>query len=229
MSGNLSLIGVTTSARKGHFMWWCIWLAVLCTGGKAQRITALNGRDYKQCDGYIISGGADIDPQCYGQENIASIDIEPERDTLEKTVITHAIKHGKPLFGICRGLQMINVVQEGTLHQDARDFYETFIPTDSLLGKIFARRRITLLHDGILKGIFQRKSAVSVNSLHHQAINALGKHLKIVAEDDHGIVQAIESDNPGEQFILAVQWHPEFMLYRKAHRRLFKSVVSRAK
>jgi len=223
-----TLIGVTTSARKGHMMWLCTHLGVRLAGGRAVRITALNDRDYKPCDGYIISGGVDIDPTCYEQENKASIDIEPERDTLEKKVIAHALKHKKPMMGICRGAQMINIVQGGTLHQDARDFYEKFVPTDSVLGKIFSRRLIRIIKDGVLFNLFKEKPELSVNSLHHQAIYKLGKQLKIVAEDELGIVQAIEAENLQKNYILGVQWHPEFMLHSKLHRRLFKALIESA-
>jgi putative glutamine amidotransferase len=222
------LIGVTTSARRGHFMWWCTHLGIKLAGGKAIRITALNDEDHKICDGYVISGGVDIDPQCYGQENTASIDIEPERDTLEQEVIAHALKHKKPLMGICRGAQMINVVQGGTLHQNVRDFYENFVPSDSLLGKIFSRRLIHVIDSGVLFDLFNQKRELSVNSLHHQAIYKLGKELKVVAKDELGIVQAIESSSPEKNFILGVQWHPEFMLHSEPHRRLFISLVQRA-
>lgn len=222
------LIGVTTSVRKGHIMWWYTHLGIKLAGGKAIRITALNDKDYTMCDGYIISGGVDIDPQCYGQENTSSVDIEPERDTLEQEVIAHALKHKKPLMGICRGAQMINIVQGGTLHQNARDFYEKFVPSDSVLGKIFSRRVIRIIEDGVLCHLFKKKPQLSVNSLHHQAIHKLGKQLKIVAEDELGIVQAIESSNPERIFILGVQWHPEFMLHSKENRKLFKRFIASA-
>lgn len=206
-------------------MWWCNRLGTSLAGGTATRITALNGRDYKLCDGYIIAGGVDIDPECYGQENTASIGIEPERDSLEKQVISHALDNRKPIMGICRGAQMINIVQGGTLNQNARDFYEKFVPTDSMLGKIFSRRLIRIEKDGILCNLLKKNPELLVNSLHHQAINALGSELKIVARDESGIVQAIESDNPEKSFVLGVQWHPEFMLHSTLHRKLFNALI----
>lgn len=223
------LIGVTTSARKGAAMWWCTRLSVAIAGGKAVRITALNKMDTTPCDGYIISGGADIDPQRYGQENTASIDIEPERDALEQRVIEHALAAKKPLLGICRGAQMINIISGGTLHQEARDFYEAFVPTDSVLGKIFARRKIRIIHEGVLYKLFERTAKLSVNSLHHQAIDRLGDELHVSAEDEIGIVQAIEGTKTRDQLILGVQWHPEFMLHSKSHRKLFKVLIAAAR
>lgn len=229
MNNKKPLIGVTTSHRKGLIMWWFTRLGIILSGGHALRITALNHKNHLSCDGYVISGGVDINPSCYGQENTASIDIEPERDNLEKEVITHAIESKKPIMGICRGAQMINIVRGGTLYQNARDFYQSFVPSDSIIGKIFSRRVINIIKDGLLSSLFKGKSRLYVNSIHHQAIHKLGNELKIVAEDSNGIVQAIESNNSDKHFILGVQWHPEFMLNRKSHRKLFLELIKSAK
>lgn len=229
MAKQKPLIGITTSARKGHMMWWCSRLGVQIAGGRAIRITALNNNDHRQCDGYIIAGGVDIDPSCYGQDNIASIDIEPERDTLEKRVIEHALEHKKPMLGICRGAQMINIVKGGNLHQNARDFYEMFVPTNSVLGKIFSRRKISIFKEGVLCELFRHSPTLLVNSLHHQAINELGDGMHITAKDDHGIPQAIENINSDDCTILGVQWHPEFMLHSKSHRKIFKALIKKCK
>ncbi|NVK33055.1 MAG: type 1 glutamine amidotransferase [Rhodobacteraceae bacterium] len=225
MAAKKPLIGVTTSSRKGLMMWWFSKLGVRLAGGRAVRISVANRRPYEPCDGYIISGGVDIDPKRYGEENRSSVNMEDERDDLETLVISHALKHKKPLMGICRGAQMINVVGGGTLHQDAPEIYKDFAPTDSVLGKIFARRKIHISKDSYLFFLLEGRTQLRVNSLHHQAINKLGEQVKTVAEDKHGIVQAIESRNREEMFILGVQWHPEFMPHSALHRRLFKALL----
>lgn len=226
MKQNKPLIGVTTSARRGRFMWWCTRLGVMLAGGRAVRVTALNNYSFEKCNGYIISGGVDIDPSIYGQDNRGSVDVEPERDTLEKQVIEHAIKENKPLMGICRGSQMINVVKGGTLYQNAREFFEGFVPTDSVLGKIFSRRKVTITEKGILYRLFEKDPELLVNSLHHQAVNKVGEGLHVVARDHLNIVQAIEATNSDKQFIIGMQWHPEFMLHTKANRKIFRALVS---
>lgn len=223
------LIGVTTSARKGTLMWWCTKLGLKLCGAHAIRLTAFQQERFKECDGYIISGGVDINPKLYHQTNIASVDIEDERDTLEHMVIEHALAKKKPLMGICRGSQMINVVKGGTLHQNARDFYDGFVPTDSVIGKIFSRRKINIYEDGILCSLFRNDPHLYVNSLHHQAIHTLGEGLKIVAKDALGIVQAIESENLDKQFIIGMQWHPEFMLHTTSNRKIFRRLVQACK
>lgn len=225
MSNTKPLIGVTTSCQQGHIMWWLIRLGVTLAGGKALRLNVLNNRDFRHCDGYIISGGADIDPSCYGQENTASINIEPARDALEQAVITHALKEKKPLMGICRGAQMINITQGGTLYQNAQNFYGNFVPSESVFRKVFSRRKIRMIKKGILYELAGKSTYLSVNSIHHQAIHQVGKQLKVVALDDDDIIQAIEIKDSDGIFIVGVQWHPELMLYRTFHRSLFSTLI----
>jgi len=226
MTHSRPLIGVTTSARKGGFSWFCIKVGVRLAKGRAIRLNALKNDDIKKCDGYIIAGGVDIDPTIYGDVNKASVDVEPERDTLELKVIKHALKNKKPLLGICRGAQMINIAKGGNLYQNARDFYENFLPTDSLIGKIFARKKIHICDQSLVRNIFKNKKDVWVNSIHHQAIKDLGDGIKVTAYDENKIVQSIENSNESDSFILGVQWHPEFMLYSKSQRRFFKILVN---
>jgi len=218
------IIGVTTSLSKGYIMWRCTHLAISLFGGKAVRINSESEYDYKLCKGYIISGGADINPKLYNQENTSSYDIEPERDGLEQKVIQHALDEKKPLLGICRGAQIINVCLGGTLHQDVQSSYQGFIPTTSLLKKIVDRRKISLTYKkGILSNIVGEKD-IYVNSIHHQSIDSLGKGLVVSAIGDFGVVQAIEST--GENMIVGVQWHPELMLYSKRHRSFFRYLMN---
>lgn len=217
-----ALIGVTTSVSKGRLLWYCIQLAIWLAGGKARRITALEKNNFQDCDGFIISGGVDIDPDRYGQENTASLNIEPGRDELENRVIKYALKTDKPLVGICRGMQMINIVLGGTLHQEARDIYSDFLPTTSFLGKVLQRRKITITQEGKISDLFGLKS-IAVNSIHHQSIAQLGSGLVVSACDRHSIPQAIESTDC--KFIIGVQWHPELMLHVKQHRQFFKKLI----
>lgn len=228
MTNKRPAIGVTTSINKSQTMWLCNNLAVWIAGGKAIRLTTRNYKNYREYNGYLISGGVDIDPTIYNEENIASIGIEKERDKLEFEVINHALENNKPLFGICRGAQMINIVMGGNLYQNARDIYKDFLPTSSTLGKAFLRRKVNITAKGIISKVFANKKQISVNSIHHQAINQLGKGLKITAKDRHNIVQTIESSD-AKSYILGLQWHPEFMLYKKKQRKVFQSFIDACK
>lgn len=222
-------IGVTTSAGKDYFMWQCTRLGVWLAGGRATRFSEHQTDGYELCDGYIISGGADIDPACYGQENTASVGVEPGRDVLEQAVIRHAFAQHKPLLGICRGAQMINVVRGGTLYQNVRDIHEGFVPTTSMLGKIFGRRKVNIIHEGKLSKLLGGRRSLMVNSIHHQAVHELGEGVIASATDELGIVQGTELTRPEAQFAVGVQWHPEFLLYRRAGRALFRALVALAR
>tara|TARA_R110002073_G_scaffold53026_4_gene137240 strand:+ start:833 stop:1525 length:693 start_codon:yes stop_codon:yes gene_type:complete len=218
------VIGVTGAEEQGHVMWFCNHLGIRWAGGRARRLTASRSEDFQNCDGFLISGGGDIDPALYGEENTASFNVEPARDTLEQAVISHALSQGKPLAGICRGAQMINIVKGGSLHQNARNIYKDFLPTTSLLGKIFLRRSVRIVEEGLLSALYGDRRAIRVNSIHHQAIARLGQGLIISAQDRHGIAQAIETSGD-DCYLLGVQWHPELMLYNQSQRRFFRQLV----
>ena len=219
-------IGVTTSQDKNHIMWWFTKIAVYLAGGQATRLKPeLNENEYSKFDGYIISGGADISPALYNEENRHSHNIEPERDSLEYNVIRHALSKKKPLLGICRGAQMINVVLGGDLHQNVQDEYENFIPTSSLFAKTFGRVWINIKKHTRISRLFAPREKVLVNSIHHQAIKKIGEGLKCTSTDQHGITQAIEENDHSEQNITGVQWHPELMIYSSDHRKIIQDFV----
>lgn len=151
-------------------------------------------------DGLLLPGGVDIDPAIYGQKNVMSKNINNRLDSLQNMVMKRFIKVGKPVFGICRGLQLINVYFGGTLIQhipNAEAHMKTY-DKDSYhycrsIGSSFIRE---------LYG-----DCMVVNSAHHQAIGELGSGLEKVQVSDDGIV--IEAIEHRSYPIYAVQWHPE--------------------
>ena len=155
-------------------------------------------------DGVLLTGGGDIDPTHYGaiaDETVRNVDLE--RDAMECAMALAACRRNKPLFGICRGLQILNVVRGGTLHID--------LPK-ALDGSVLHRiepREITF-HDVDLDNPLQAmlgNMTVAVPSLHHQGINRLGDGLQPCAISADGLIEAIY--DPTLSFCLAVQWHPE--------------------
>lgn len=160
-------------------------------------------------DGLILQGGADIDPRTYGEtasNTVGPIDVM--RDRFELDLLRAFVAAGKPVFGVCRGMQLINVARGGSLHQDLRadgatsnwhahsDAYDQHahpleITPDSWLSERY---------DGATAGI--------VNSIHHQGVERLGSELTVEARADDGVVEAIRGTGGG--FLLGVQWHPEF-------------------
>jgi putative glutamine amidotransferase len=117
---------------------------------------------------------------------------------------------------------MINIVSGGTLHQEARDIYADFLPTSSVLGKIFQRRTVWIEEASRIARIFGT-GTLRVNSIHHQAVDELGFGFTISAKDRHGIVQAIEAEGA---HVMGVQWHPELMLYSKIQRNYFHALIT---
>jgi putative glutamine amidotransferase len=148
--------------------------------------------------------------------------IDKERDKMEFNVISHAVAHGLPVLGICRGMQLINVFFKGDLYQEIKPFYLEEINKHSILPyvKIFVERRSRLY------SILQCH-ALKVNALHHQAVRQPGRDIDIVAWEINGLVQAIESVS--HDFIIGVQWHPEYLITHKPQRRLFKALVAKGR
>lgn len=143
----------------------------------------------------IFSGGADINPNLYGQANTHSY-INPSRDKIEVEIFIRSRAAGIPLFGICRGHQFLNVMKGGELIQDLRTYKKDhegyhsleIIEPDSLVGEVYTE----------------------VNSLHHQGVTKSGKGM-ITTSIHKGVIESTEGNN-----IISVQWHPEFMLDKQA-------------
>nr|WP_242693173.1 gamma-glutamyl-gamma-aminobutyrate hydrolase family protein [Sabulibacter ruber] len=148
--------------------------------------------------------------------------MDQARDHLEFQLIDQAVKKNLPILGICRGSQLLNVYFRGTLHQDINSFYlEEPNPSS-----IFPVKRVSIKPGSKLAQIVGTLK-LKVNALHHQAVHTPGKGLQIVAQEENQVVQAIE--HIGEQFMLGVQWHPEYLPRRKEHRSIFQALVQKAR
>ncbi|SRR5690554_308282 len=146
---------------------------------------------------------------------------DPARDELELKLLDDALKLGRPVLGICRGCQLINVHLGGTLHRDIRSFY---IETPHIT-TVFPRKEIQIAPDTRLHRILG-VSQCRVNALHYQAINTVGQGLVVSAEERNPkIVQAIEHP---DRFLIGVQWHPEYLFREQRQRELFSALVRSA-
>lgn len=151
---------------------------------------------FELCDGFLITGGTDVDPKFYGEENLGlSKDVIIRLDELDQKVIHYAMKHHKPLLGICRGLQSLNVFLGGSLHQDLGDKNITHNRVSS--GHVLN----TMSHPS-----FPWERKIHVNSYHHQAIHKLAPGLKVLATHEDGTIEMVIHESLP---IFAVQWHPE--------------------
>ncbi|MGH1489650.1 MAG: gamma-glutamyl-gamma-aminobutyrate hydrolase family protein [Acidimicrobiales bacterium] len=184
--------------------------AVLAAGGLPVHLPMdADPTDYLgQIHGVLLSGGADIAPEMYGQEPDGQGGYEPERDALELTLLAGAIDQDLPVLGICRGLQMINVHAGGTLHQHVPEHARYDVAPHAKTHEVTfeSETRLSLLYGGSTDS---SPSARMVNSLHHQTIDELGHGLKVSARGDDGVIEGLEL--PGQD-LLAVQWHPEMLL-----------------
>ena len=164
----------------------------------------------KYFDGLILSGGGDPDPNLYGEDCLQELgDITPERDAFELAILEEFLKTKKPILGICRGLQLMNVFYGGTLYQDIK-YIDTNIQHKQKWLADLPTHDINILENNILFEIFGKK--VRTNSFHHQMIKDLGKELTSIATANDGVVEAIQNKN--YPFFYGVQWHPEMMASR---------------
>lgn len=147
--------------------------------------------------------------------------LDKARDELEYRLLEKAITENKPVLGICRGAQLINVYRQGNLHQDISSFY-----TESpKVWSVLPLKTIHIESDSCLRQIFDTDQC-QVNALHNQSIDRLGEGLVISAHESNGIVQAIE--DAGHSNLLGVQWHPEYLPHHRRQQRLFEYLIERA-
>ena len=166
---------------------------------------------YDRLDGVLLAGGVDMDPATYGEERTELCgSIDPARDAVELQLARWANADRKPLFGICRGLQVINVALGGSLYQDVTAQHTGAIKHDYFPTAGFAREHlahpVALAEGSRLRRVFER-DRIQVNSMPHQGIRRLGTGLQVTATADDGLIEAVEMTDG--HYLVAVQWHPE--------------------
>lgn len=148
--------------------------------------------------------------------------INSRRDEVEFNLLKKAIKQNIPVLGICRGAQLINVQFGGNLHRDITSFYGE-VPR---VHTVWPKKKVKLTKSSRLARLVDTEY-LWVNALHHQAVDATGQNIQIVAREENGLPQAIEHTE--YEFMLGVQWHPEYMPQIPQQRQIFKSLVLMAK
>jgi putative glutamine amidotransferase len=152
-------------------------------------------------DGLVLAGGSDIDPASYGaQPHPETRGTRPERDRFEIALGTRALERDMPVLGICRGMQMLNVIQGGTLNQHLGLELHRHTPG------VFTDHRVRL-ESGSLAERVVGGELTEVKSAHHQGLEELGEGVVGSGHADDGIVEAIEL--PDRRFAVGVLWHPE--------------------
>ncbi|MBQ9307235.1 MAG: gamma-glutamyl-gamma-aminobutyrate hydrolase family protein, partial [Clostridia bacterium] len=178
-----------------------------------------------RCDGFLFAGGPDVDPAYYNETVHPKCGrITAPRDTLEIRLMRSLLALQKPVLGICRGIQVMNVVMGGTLYQDLNSEYaDVQCEHMQRLEEYVPVHRVDVTPHSRLHEITGNTS-LTVNSLHHQAVKTVGKGLTVCAVSEDGLVEGLEVE--GHPFFLGVQWHPERMFTRdSASLALFEGLI----
>jgi len=214
-------IGISGPTRRSvaHRL---INLGLKLHGARTHYIRPGSNVDVSLLDGLVLSGGTHVAPELYGQRSTVTARYDTRRDETDQRLLTHAQRLKLPVLGICRGAQFINVFRGGSLCQNVTPL------------RVHTRHRPLLLPMQTVRlvrntrlGRLMHSQVIGANRIHSQAIKRLGKGLRVVAVDNDLFVQAIEST--GDQWLMGVQWHPEYLLYHAGHRRIFSHFVHAAR
>lgn len=182
---------------------------------------------YEKLDGLLFSGGGDVAPERYGSEsNTLLFGVSEERDRTEAALVEWAVAGAKPLFGICRGAQILNVTLGGTLYRDISEYAPAIKHAYTGEGETTLRAHEIQVEEETRLAQILGKPVLAVNSIHHQALREVAPRLHITARAPDGLPEAVEvKDHP---FGLAVQWHPECLLDAPEMLNLFQALVAAA-
>jgi putative glutamine amidotransferase len=192
---------------------YAAWLHRLAPAVECTDFTGLDpealGREASRYDALILTGGGDLQPGLYGcpEAEIHCAGIDPARDVLEWRLTEIAFSAGIPVFGICRGLQLLNVVLGGSLFPDIKAFHGSALKHKGEQDEFHEVE----LEKGFFAADAAGSSRSTVNSAHHQAIDRLAQDFRAVATSPDGIIEAVEYSGNLGMICQAVQWHPERM------------------
>lgn len=177
-----------------------------------------------QLDGLLLTGGVDLDPAYFEEEPIPQLgEVSPARDALEWKLTQVFLARDKPIFAICRGLQVLNAVAGGTLYQDLHAQKRKILQHTQLAPRWHASHEVTLTPGSKLQAIFGT-DRIRVNSFHHQAVHKVAPGFIETAVAQDGVIEAIESLH--HRYAVGVQWHPENMWRRQPiFHKLFQTFI----
>jgi putative glutamine amidotransferase len=213
--------------------------AVEASGAVPMHLSLIPDKEYidsviEGVDGILLPGSdTDVDPALYGEEPHPKLGkVIPDKDETDRLVLEAAERQNIPVFAICYGMQVLNVVRGGKLIQDIDSQVEGSLKHEQ--GKPLARNSHSIQIErssitGRLNSVSQNGESLRVNSHHHQAVSELGSELKPVAWAKDGIIECVE-DTRSDKFIVGVQWHPELSWRTDAFsRELFDAFIAAAR
>ncbi|MET4024978.1 putative glutamine amidotransferase [Marinobacter sp. MBR-99] len=214
-------IGISGPARRStaHRL---IHLGLRLHGAHTHYIRPGSHTDVSLLDGLVLSGGTHVHPSRYGQQPQVTARYDLKRDETDFKLLQQAEEIDIPVLGICRGAQFINVFHGGSLCQNVTPLRIKTRHRPLLL----PLQTVQLVEDSRIGGLMH-STLIGANRIHSQAIKQLGRNLRVTALDNDLFVQAIE--NTGQQWLMGVQWHPEYLLYHTGHRRIFSHFVHAAR
>lgn len=177
-------------------------------------------------DGFLFSGGQDVSPALYAERPSQMCgECCRERDDMENVLFRMAYQQDKPILGICRGIQFVNVAMGGTLYQDLPTEYPSYTVHRQKPPYDVPAHSVDIVADSPLHKLLNTEKLM-VNSCHHQAVKTLAPQLSAMAISEDGLVEAVCV--PSKKFVWAVQWHPEFSFeVDENSRQIFREFVSR--
>lgn len=183
---------------------------------------------FERLDGLCLSGGADVDPLEYGESRHPHLgSVDRPRDQTELTLARWALEADMPVFGICRGIQLLNVAAGGSLYQHIAGQVASALTHDYELADSTWERPThkVIIEPYSLLGSIVTDREIMTNSFHHQSLKDVAGEFKAVAHAEDGVIEGIE--NPHKRFALAVQWHPEGMFRSDQYaRKIFEAFVA---
>ncbi|TGN41208.1 gamma-glutamyl-gamma-aminobutyrate hydrolase family protein [Marinobacter confluentis] len=213
-------IGISGPARRtlAHRL---LSFALRLQGARTHTIRPGSKVDVTLLDGLVLSGGTHVHPSRYGQQPAVTANYDPRRDETDFHLLSQAENLGIPVLGVCRGAQLINIFRGGSLCQNVTPLRKQTRHRPLLL----PLQTVRLVQGSRLIEVM-KEPVIGANRIHSQSIKRLGRHLRVVAVDKDRFVQAIE--NTTGQWLMGIQWHPEYLLYHGGHRRIFRHFIQAA-
>jgi putative glutamine amidotransferase len=179
-----------------------------------------------QASGLVLCGGVDVAPELYGETAVNdTVEVYPERDAMEWALLEGAREAKVPVWGVCRGLQVLNVFLGGSLWQDLPSQRPSDVPHSINKPKDRIAHTVNVVRPEMPLGEILSRETPRVNSRHHQAVKSLADGLVSVAESPDGLIEAVVLENRPDWWVRAVQWHPENLIADAQQRALWTDFV----